>query len=172
MAQTKAGPRTRRASASGQQPPKSLDDAIARVKAATAERDRARASGELPFRAARLIFDRDVKIPHHPHARLVQRGAIIATVAGLLGLIILPDIFLTHMLAFAALFALVLIGVPNLVLQPSGAIAPAKFALWCGILLLCGALTTVATGTDGSLWDWAPWLQQFYQHGASTAPPH
>jgi hypothetical protein len=36
-------------------------------------------------------------------------------------------------------------------------------------LLFVGAMTTVATGTDGNLWSWAPWMQQF---SAGNSTPH
>jgi hypothetical protein len=157
-----------------QAPPPSLDDAIARVKAAVSASERARATGELPYRAGRRIFDLDLKVPRHPHARLVQRGAIAAAVAGALGLIFLPDSAFLHMLFFAGFFAIILIGVPNLVLKRDGSVAPVKLASWCALLLLAGALTTIATGenSDG-LWDWAPFLHQFTSPGGpSTAQPH
>jgi hypothetical protein len=147
-----------RQQASGNTSPKSLDDAIAQVKAALQSKETHRGRQQ-----HRTIFQSDLRISHHPHAKLVQRISIALLLGGMLAIILLPQSFLTHMVAFAAMFSLIFIGVPNLLLQSTGVVAWNKVLGWGLVLLFFGAMTTIAMGPTGSLWSWAPWLQQFSQ---------
>jgi hypothetical protein len=135
---------------------KSLDDAIAKMKAALQAKENHRVRQQ-----HKTIFQSDLSISHHPHAKLVQRASIALLVGGILTIIALPQTFFTHMVAFAAMFSLIFIGVPNLLLQSTGVVAWNKVMGWSLILLFFGAMTTIAMGPTGSLWSWAPWLQQF-----------
>ncbi len=152
---------------SGKEPPRSMDDAIRRARAAAASVDQRRA-----FRRQQRIFHLDVRVPNHPHAHMVRRWSIAALVAGALILVILPDVSILHALAFAGMFALILIVVPNFVLHRDGSLSPTKMTGWAAILLLCGAMTAVAMGPTGNLWSWAPWMSQFYNHTTPATHPH
>jgi hypothetical protein len=150
-----------RATKSKSAEPKSMADAIARVKAAAARQDRARAAGvEYTASMRRLLFT-DVRPPSHPHAKLVQRVTLGMFLGGMAAIILLPDVFLVHWAAFTCMFALLFIGVPNLLLQQDGSLSPTKITGWAAVLLLFGAMTATAAGDTGNLWSWAPWLQQF-----------
>lgn len=149
---------------------RSMADAIARAKAAAARQDRARAAGvEYTPRMQRLLFDQ-AKIPNHPHAKLVRRVTLYMLIAGALMIILLPAVFIVHLFAFALMYGCLILCMPNLVLQPGGAISPGKIAGWTAVLLLFGAMTATAMGDTGNLWDWAPWLSQFA--AGSHAPHH
>ena len=143
------------------EPPRSMADAIARAKVAANRLDRARAAGVAYTPTTRRVLFTDVKVPKHPHAKLVQRVTIGMLIAGTLGIILLPDVFLVHWLGFTCMFALLFIGVPNFLLQADGSFSPTKTAGWAAVLLLFGAMTATAAGDTGNLWSWAPWLQQF-----------
>jgi hypothetical protein len=157
--------------AGGKKPPeqRSMADAIARAKAAAARLDRARAAGVAYTRAEQRVMFGEAKIPDHPHAKLVQCVTIGMLIAGTLMIVLLPDVFVLHTLAFALMFALLFIGVPHLLLQSNGALSPTKVTFWAGALLLIGAMTAMATGDMGNLWSWAPWFSQF---AAGAHPPH
>ncbi len=154
------------------QPPqqRSMADAIARAKAAAARQERARAAGvEYTRRDQKVLFGA-AKIPDHPHARLAQKICIGLTLAGALMIILLPGLYIIHVVAFTAMFALLFIGAPNFLLQANGAASPTKIACWTALLLFFGAMTATAVGDTGNLWSWAPWLSQF--SAGSHAPHH
>lgn len=141
----------------------SMADAIARAKKAAAAVDRARAAGVQPNATSRRVFQTDLRVPNTRDAKWVQRGAIISLVGGILAIAILPDAFIIHWLAFSAMFALIFIGVPNVLLHENGTLAPAKLVGWVALLLFAGSMTAVAAGDTGNLWSWSPWMSQFYK---------
>lgn len=141
---------------------RSMDDAIARVKEAATAREQRLAGGR-----QRQIFHTDLRIPDHPHARAVRRAGSICLAVGAAIIIVLPGTLFLHTLAFALMFGLIFLVAPNITLRASGAISVTKLIGWCGVLLFLGAMTSVAAGTTGNLWSWAPWLQQFTNHGHS-----
>jgi hypothetical protein len=155
-------------SGQAQQPERSLEDAIARAQAAARAYDHARAMREQHER--QRIFFNDVHIPSHLDAKRVQIWSLVALLAGILMLVILPDNFVLRSLGFAGMFALLFIGVPNLVLKTSGALSRTKLIAWVCVLLFTGMMTTTALGE--SLWSWAPWFSQFTNPGHSTVQPH
>jgi hypothetical protein len=115
----------------------------------------------------RVLFN-DVRTPKTPAAKMVQRVTVILAVIGALIIVFLPDVMPLHIIAFTAMFGIVFVGVPTLVLQSDGTLSRSKLALWCGIIVLFGAMTAIASGDNGTLWSWTPWAQQF----SGGAPTH
>jgi hypothetical protein len=162
--------RTQKQPTNNNQQSRSMDDAIRRVRAATAAAEQHKAATR-----QNAIFHKDETISRDPRAKLVQRVAIASFVMGIAIIVFLPENFLTHMIAFSAMFALIFIGVPHLILRKDGAISPTRVVGWSFALFFLGAMTTVAAGPSGNLWDWAPWLSQFNHSGPPITPvakPH
>lgn len=149
---------TQHKTASGTGPTRqpSMADAIARAKAAARAADGART-----LAANGRVFHTDLRIPNHPDAHMVRRGAVISLVAGALAIILLPDTFMVHLIGFAAMFALLFICAPTFVLHADGSLARGKLLAWSAVLLFIGAMTAVAAGPTGNLWSWSPWMSQF-----------
>ena len=148
--------------------PRSMNDAINRARAAVSASDQHRTRA-----GYRRVFHHDAGMPKHADVQRIQRGAIIGMVVGMATLVLLPDAGFLHTVAFGAMFALILLGAPNLVLHNDGTIAPSKLVGWGVLFLFCGAMTSVAMGPTGNLWSWSPWMGQFI-HGQppTVAQPH
>jgi|GEM_PF-2682223 len=140
---------------------RNMDDAIARVRAAATAADaHKKRAGQ------RRIFNKDQISTHYPLAKRVRLGALLAVIIGVMIILFLPDNYFFHFLGFSAMFALFIIGVPNLILHTNGELSIGKLIGWCAIICFFGAMTSVSAGPTGNLWSWSPWMDQL--HGGPT----